>query len=160
MKDDSIYDNLIEQYYAEIYRYCYSMLNYNTEYAKDVAQEVFLTLIRKQKELDFSGNIRAWLYATAERLVKQKIRTERPYREAVPINEMELADSGGFGNDDKSELFDSLTEEEYQLLCAYYDAGHAGKSEVAERFGLTLPRLYDRIRQIKKKLRKNHQKSK
>lgn len=142
------------QYYEAIYKYCYVRLQYSREAAQDCTQEVFLTLVRKQDTLDFDGNIEAWLYAVASRMIKKQRLLERPYREMLPLDTAEIPDSGGFAEKTADSLPDILTERECQILTAYYDAEHGDKRQLAAAFGLTLPQLYEKIRRIKNKLRR------
>lgn len=145
---------IAEQYYEAIYKYCYVRLQYSKESAQDCTQEVFLTLVRKQDILDFDDNIEAWLYAVASRMIKKQRTLDQPYREMLPLDRAEIADSGGFSDSSTSDLLDVLTESERQILMAYYDADHGDKRQLAAKFGLMLPQLYDKIRRIKTKLRR------
>ncbi len=63
MKFENIFNEIAEQYYKSIFKYCYVKLD-NEHAAKDCTQEVFLTLYRKMDKLKLSENVRAWLYRT------------------------------------------------------------------------------------------------
>lgn len=145
---------IAEQYYEAIYKYCYVRLQYSREAAQDCTQEVFLTLVRKQAMLDLDDNIEAWLYAVASRMIKKQRTLDQPYREMLPLDTAEISDSGGFSDGSTSDLLDVLTDRERQILTAYYDADHGDKRQLADAFGLTLPQLYEKIRRIKMKLRR------
>ena len=68
--ENDILIKIIEEYYQSIYNYCYAKLNFNHTNAEDSTQEVFLILMKKQKKLNLSDNIKIWLYKTADNVVK------------------------------------------------------------------------------------------
>lgn len=48
MSNNTVCNEIIEKYYASIYRYCFVRLDYNEYAADDCTQEVFLILLKKQ----------------------------------------------------------------------------------------------------------------
>ena len=70
-------ENAAEKYHQAIYRYCLGLLNGDVSAAEDCTQEVFLLLLEKKDSLDFDVNIRGWLYASANRIVKDYLKQER-----------------------------------------------------------------------------------
>jgi DNA-directed RNA polymerase specialized sigma24 family protein len=59
-----------KQYYQPLDRYCLLQLGGNLSAADDCVQETFLRMLEKKDTLDFTGNIRSWLYSTAYRVIK------------------------------------------------------------------------------------------
>ena len=146
--------DIIDKYYRIIYAYCFSQLNFSKFAADDCTQEVFLIMIKKQKKLDFSDNIKLWLYRTADNVIRSYRR--KNFREAdVDIDELTIAVENDFEikADSSAEILDRLSEDEKNLIEAYYSSDYGGKEKVAEHFGITLSQLYKRIHKIKQKLR-------
>ena len=151
--DNSILIKVIEEYYHSIYNYCYAKLNFNHNYAEDCTQEVFLILLKKQKKLNLSDNIKIWLYKTADNVVKAYIRKNKIYDKTVNIEDIEIAVENTFEIIDRHEIFDKISEEDYVLLKTYYTSEYGSKKEIAEKFNLTVGNLYKRIHNIKSKLK-------
>lgn len=71
---NELFDELAQKYYWDIYRYCYSRLNYNKVDAEDCTQETFVTLYKslpKIKNLEYAAT---WLYKTANNFINRRIR--------------------------------------------------------------------------------------
>lgn len=153
MKDDSICKSIIEQYYGEIYRYCYVQLDFDAYAADDCTQEVFLALIKKSRRIKLSDNIRAWLYDAARKELKSYRRKKRKDL-TISIASVEIPDRGGFSDPEEYAAFSSLTEEELNLLNAYYDSDFGTREQLAQEFGMTLPKLYKTVHRLREKLRK------
>ena len=60
-----IFDKIVEAYRDELVFYCMARMKRGYHAAEDVVQEVFLQL-HKKRNVDLHGNIRAWLYRTAD----------------------------------------------------------------------------------------------
>jgi DNA-binding NtrC family response regulator len=54
-----------------------------------------------------------------------------------------------------SPVLDILSEEEYTLISDYYSTEYGSKSELAQKYGLTLTQLYKRVHTIKEKVKSN-----
>lgn len=149
MQDD-LCQIIIEKYYAQIYRYCYVRLNHNEPAAKDCTQEIFLIMLEKQRRLNLSGNMRVWLYKTADRVMKNYIRREIRHNH-LDLEQLDIRYDDSFASYIDCPQLDCLTTEEYELLFDYYGAMHGDKEAVAEKHGLTLYRLYREVERLKKK---------
>ena len=132
------------KYYGEILRYCHAQLPGDPQGAEDCTQEVFLILTKKRLQLELTERIRAWLYKTADRTVRNYRRRERRHRHA-PLDSIPLSDDGGLAPLTEASPLDSLTEDERRLLTVYYQSGSGSKQAVAAQFGLTLSALYSEI---------------
>ena len=122
-----IYEEIIHKYRSELVKFCLARMKRGEAAAEDVAQEVFLTLYTK-KSLDLHGNIRAWLFRTAEKKIKEYNRRNPIFEELTeisvqtdPIQDSELPD-----------VLEILTEEERQLTKEYYLNGEE-KKDIASR---------------------------
>lgn len=146
---------IIDRYYNEIYSYCFTKLKYNKHSAEDCTQEVFVIFFQKHQKLD-ENNIRIWLYRTADNIIKTYLRKNTD-NNIVSIEDsaeaVNIADSSQVFENDKPDIFDCLTEEELKLVRLYYDTDYGNRKETAEKNGLTLTALYQRIHKIKQKLK-------
>lgn len=152
MANGDLCDMIMEKYYKQIYQYCYSRLNGKKEAAEDCTQEIFLILFKKKEKLDLSGNIKAWLYKTADRVIKHYQRNERKHTHIPFIEEIMPPDDGGFAELIRNDSpLDCLTPDEQELLAEYYsERGH--KSELAAKHNRSLYSLYNEIDRIRKKV--------
>lgn len=144
-----------EQYYKPLLRYCLLQLGGDMFAADDCVQETFLRMLEKKDQLDFSGNIRSWLYSAASRVIKEhRLRIRRETElccgdlDVDTVSAEDRSDSG----DDAAALLSALTDEEYRLLEEYYDSEHGSKSAVAKKYGITLPQLYKRVQTLRLRL--------
>lgn len=145
-------ESIVIEHYRAVYNYCFCRLNFNSHAAEDCAQEVFLILVEKQKKLDLNGNIRLWLFRTADLVIKKYIRKNK---KLLPIE----ADDPAFSAENTFEIrsgsskLDALSPEELALLEDYYGDTFPSKQAVAEKHGLTLSGLYKKICIIKKAIK-------
>lgn len=87
-------DELIREYYDEIFRFAYRQLG-SKEDALDAAQNIFLTMLRALPSYDESkGGFRTWLYRIAVNKIidsrRRKIRTFLPLKEDTAFQEDDL----------------------------------------------------------------------
>lgn len=149
--NDNPCEKVIDDHYQRIYNYCYSQLNYSHHAAADCTQEVFLIMLEKQKRLDMEGNIKIWLYRTANNVIRQYIR-KRKRHEAVDIDECAIAVDNTFEIKGELSVLDRLSQEEYSLIEEYYSGKYPDRTALAEKHGVTIEKLYKMIHFIKKKL--------
>lgn len=147
-------DQVVKQYYESIYRYCLQLLNNDTDAANDCCQEVFAIMIRKQAELDFCQNIRGWLYACTDRIIRN-YKKQEAQRSAWIETDPELLQQTTTvpfepAGDD---AFASLDETEYELLKSYYGAAYGTRTALAKQLGMTLTQLYKKIHSIRDKIK-------
>lgn len=136
---------IIKAYYSEILRYCNMKLK-NHHAAEDCTQEVFLLFVKKSDKIDFSKDIRPWLYASADRIMKNYLR-KNPQMEDIdnvpePVEEFQPSES----------LLDELQPDERSFLLAYYNADD--RKQLAKDMGLSLPALHMRFKRLKGKIKK------
>ena len=141
----SVIDNIINEYYIEILKYCHKHLHGDMHGAQDCTQEVFLRLHQKINSLNMRLDIRPWLYRTADRVIKEYLRHNPEVEDVDAIPE--IADTTQ--DEDESPL-NCLTGEERMLVDDYYSG--RDKEKLAAEKGITLKSLYVRICRIRKKL--------
>ena len=150
-------NEIISQYYTEIYNYCYARMNFDAYAAEDCTQEVFVTLFRRIKDLD-DNNIRIWLYRAADNVMNT-------YRRKNISNDLSIEDSpevreaadNPFDEDAGESILDVLDDEEKKIVREYYSSDYGDKKSVAKKLGLSVTSLYQKIHKIKNKL-KHHKK--
>ena len=59
------------QYYNTVYRRCYYELNFNTDAAEEVTQQVFLVLCEKWALVQFHPNLEGWLLKVASNKLRK-----------------------------------------------------------------------------------------
>lgn len=155
MNADEQYLSTAERYYNEILRYCLSLLHGDLSTAEDCTQDVFLLMFEKKNALDFTQNIRGWLYASAERICKDYLKREskRLSHLSADWNETENI-SAPSPFPDRESIFDVLTSEEYQLLDSYYSEDYGKRRQLAALYGMTPAQLSKKIHFIRQKLLK------
>lgn len=155
MKSNDSCESLIEKYYRAIFLYCLQLLGQDIVAAEDCTQDVFETLLEKKNSLDFDQNMRGWLYATADRICKDFRKKETKRIELVgSIDEIgEIPDLNVL--DDSAAVFDSLSNEEIQLLKEYYSEKYGERMNLAKKYGMTQSQLTMKIHAIRKKLAKS-----
>ena len=144
-------EKIISENYESILRYCIIRLSNDSFAAEDCTQDVFLLLIRKSGELNLKQNIRGWLYAAADRVIKEHLKSKAKLLEYI-TDTLESAAEIPAETDERSEVFDTLTDEEYHLLKRYY-AEKSEREQLANELGISLNTLYKRIHDIKLKIR-------
>ena len=75
----------------------------------------------------------------------------------MSLDDIELSDDGGMAvvlqETPLDILQNLLSQRDIDLLCAYYEAEHGTRHEVAARFGMDIGKLYDEIERIRKLVR-------
>ena len=155
MDRDEQCDQIIKRYYPEILRHCTCLLDYDVRGAEDCTQDVFLLLHEKKSILCFHKNIRGWLYATAENIVRNYKRKQNRSQPMDPSDMEQIVDPSSIpGNTFSSSAFDDLTDQELQLLTDYYTAKQGDRNLIAEKYGMTVGQLYKKIHILREKIRK------
>ena len=153
MASNKLVQKIIEENYPSILRYCIARLGDDICAAEDCTQEAFMLFLQKAEGLDLSGNIRGWLYAATDRIVRnyqkqQKNKNEHENGDELKL--LELVDESGFA--ERSPIFDVLTEEEYTLLMRYYVTDKDERIALAKELNISLNALYQRVHALKDRL--------
>ncbi len=155
MPIDALCDEFVKKNYRPIYLYCLHLLNQDVLAAEDCTQDVFLLMIQKKDTLDFEKNIRGWLYATADRICKDYRKREMKRTTLIIASLDEIADIPDQNSPiDSDAMLDCLSDEELQLLKAYYSEQYGERMLLAEKHGMTHSQLGKKIYAIRQKLKK------
>lgn len=146
MNYENTYEEITMRYYQAIYNYCQVKLK--DEYAaEDCTQEVFLLLYRKMNKLKLSENIRAWLYRTADNIIRNH---KRRIKKIVPLEDTENL-SIEFDYSIDTSLDGIVSEEEYNLLVSYYIEGDS-IDKIAREMDKTQAAAFKHIYRIKSRI--------
>ncbi len=145
-------EQIIEENYAAVLRFCRARLRNDDDGASECTHEVFLLLLRKADELDLEGQIGNWLIAAASRITKKYLR-EKAERAAAETDGVDRIADRSAEAEARSPVFAALTDEEYALLLRYYSADSTEREALAAELGISVNTLYQRIHNIKSKLK-------
>lgn len=148
------YDKLVNQYYAMILRYCQARLSFDRFAAEECTQDVFLALYKKINKIDIDQNIAGWLYAVADRIVRNYLKKNKERIEAETEDIDSLINTPIASPEEKADVFDCLSEAEYSLLYQYYTSSAVERALLCKRMGISRDVLYQRIYAIRKKVKK------
>lgn len=154
MNKNRLCEDAIQEYYKSIFQFCLRLLDYDGYAAEECTQEVFVLLVQKKGTLRFDQNIRGWLYSVAERICKDYRKREARRLSYITntLNDIkDVPDDQAF--DHSESAFDGLTEEEYQLLEAYYTTEYGKRTQLAAKKGMSPTQLYKKICAIRKKIK-------
>ncbi len=151
MKQDSVFDDIANKYYQSIYNYCFVRLN-NEQSAKDCTQEIFLILYKKMDKLDLSENIRAWLYRTADNIIKNYLKNIKYNLSTDDENTPEIAVEDIYN--EEQPLKGIVNSDELSLLTSYYIDG-TDINTLSRKTGKSESAIYKRLERLKNKIRKN-----
>ena len=149
MKFENTFDEIAEQYYTSIFKYCYVKLD-DEHSAKDCTQEVFLILYKKMDKLKLSENIRAWLYRTADNVMRNY---RKKSRNSVPLDDLSETTEDTYSVEMPFE--EIITQDEYELLNFYYINGDSIET-ISKQLGISKDAVYQRIHRIKTKIEKKY----
>ena len=155
MTQDEQLEQQIRHYYREIYCYCISRLKHDLPGAQECTQDVFLLLTEKKAQLDLNGNIRAWLYKSAEHIISSYLRNREKHRH-LPLEETVIPTDGGverlLQETPMQKIRDCLTADELELLLQYYSRKRGDREALAVQYHMTLEQLYDEIERLKRRI--------
>ncbi len=154
MINETLSELIIREYYGMVYRFCYVMLRGNRQAAEDCTQDTFLTFFSKRSQLNMTDRLPHWLFKTAKRCIKSYLRKHKD----IYIRLEDVSETIGQEDDIlkmKSDVFDSLTPEEIELLEIYYNNEYGDRVRLAEERGMTIAALYTRVYRIRQKLIEN-----
>lgn len=149
MKFENTFDEIAEQYYTSIFKYCWVKLC-DEHSAKDCTQEVFLILYKKMDKLKLSENIRAWLYRTADNVINNY---RKKNRNSIPLDDLNETAEDTYSVGMPFE--EIITQEEYELLNSYYINGDSIET-ISKQLGISKDAVYQRIHRIKTKIEKKY----
>lgn len=87
MAPDPQFENIVELYYRDLYRFALSLVR-NVPDASDLTQQTFYIWASKGGQLRDSGRVKGWLFTTLHREFLQRARRETRF----PHQELELVE--------------------------------------------------------------------
>ena len=84
--DVSCLGTLFERYNKSVYKFCLQMTR-NPEQAEDVAQEVFMKVLRKAGSFRNQGTFKAWLFGIARTTTLDHFRNNKRHRIMASLDE-------------------------------------------------------------------------
>lgn len=150
-------DELIEQYYPAILRYCLWHMP-DRESAQDAAQETFLKMIRHLNRYEPRGQFRAFLYRIAANTCVDMKRGEARTEEMS--GEYSCPEYGYQAAEQRQMIraaLLALKEEERELVLLRYGQ-ELTLREIADLTGISLRTVQSRLRKAAEKLRKELEK--
>jgi len=152
---ENTYEEITRRYYQAIYNYCQVRLK-DGYAAEDCTQDVFLLLYRKMNKLKLSENIRAWLYRTADRIIKNYRKNQS---KDISIDNDETNDLSITDKYNEDVPFENvLNSDERKLITAYYIDGIDIKA-LSKMFGKNEGAIYKRLQRIKRKIEESMHKT-
>lgn len=166
-------DDIAEKYYVVIRLHCLRRLHYDKSYADDITQEVFELLYKKSKTIEIK-NYRAWLYRTANNLLKDFYKKQKRKKDKeTQMDEIimeSLAYEQNFEIIDeytieryKDEILAELTESERELF-KMNNIEKLSRTQISEKLSIseenTKKRLYRLNQKIKDKVNQKLEKIK
>lgn len=152
MIDKKLYRILISKYYDSVYNVCLSLLK-DCHAAEDCTQEVFLLFFRKREKLDLSDNLSSWLYGAARNLSKEYRRKHSEIPVELPDDTAAVTDVWNTFIEQINEIYSILGKEDAQLLIEYCETNSQEREKLAERYGMSVNALYQKIIRLRKKLK-------
>lgn len=160
---------LCNEYYNDVYRYCFSQIH-DVQDSKDLTQEVFALFVEKASELD-DENIKAWLFSVAAIKIKQtfkdKVATTRfvsydcdtgmPSGELDSIVLLDILDVINRVDDEtidreKEKIISVLTDEEKELYNDVY-LNNKKYKEIAKEKGMNIKTISVKTYRLREKIK-------
>ncbi|MGN0161014.1 MAG: RNA polymerase sigma factor [Lachnospiraceae bacterium] len=148
-KIQKIYDELVEQYYLSLFRFCVGFCG-NREDAEDTVQIAYMKLWNSKMDFESIEHAKNWLYKVAVNYMKDTMKLKWKNVELIS----EYADVS-FENDEMSELFEIVQslEKEYRIvILLYYYEGYSVK-EIGKILGAKESTISTRLQRARQKLR-------
>lgn len=90
MMPDPYFENLVELYYRELYRFAYGLVRNDAD-AADLTQQTFFIWANKGHQLRDAAQVKSWLFTTLHREFLQKHRRESRFsHQEISLVEEEL----------------------------------------------------------------------
>ena len=152
--------DIFKKYNDRIYRYIFIRVNFNKQIAEDIAQEVFVKVLKNKQSFDpRKSSLKNWIFIIARNLVIDYYRKKKfenipdGAQEYVSNNEDNIEDKAAF-----TEILDKLselTDEEKELIIFYYieDFSIDEISElVGKKYTATKISIYRALDKLKEKI--------
>ena len=154
MPADPEFDQLVNRYYRDLYRFGFSLTGSEAD-ASDLTQQTFYVWAHKGHQLRNPGNVKAWLFTTLHR---EFLKTYRRRKRYEAINE--TAQDFPHVLPDCINRLDSQTllrflgelDEDYRAVLVLYYLEDLSYKEIAETLAVPLGTVQSRIARAKAQL--------
>ncbi|OYD45131.1 RNA polymerase subunit sigma-24 [Sphingobacterium cellulitidis] len=145
------FNNIYEEYWDKIFRLCMGYVN-DTDQAKDLAQETFITVWEKLSTFRNEASIGTWIFRIASNTCLSQIkRNERANK--IPIMEIEDSPSNSTMDDEIQLLYQFIAElAELDRIIISLELEGIKQSEISKIVGLSDANIRVKIHRIKEKL--------
>ena len=149
MPPDLTFENLVEAYYKDLYRFAYSLTHSEFD-AADLVQETFYTWAIKGHQLRDDANVKSWLFTSLHRLFLQIVRkqTRFPHQELdETVSDLPAPDPAAIQSMDSRTLMESIgrIEENYRAPLVLYYMEDLAYKEIANILEIPLGTVQSRI---------------
>ena len=159
-KADSELKKVYAQYYSILYKFCLSRLKNDYSYVDDCVQETFIVLYNKLLSGEEFEYTLAYLYKTADNLVKKRFNQLKKQEKEISIDDIKDINAFSVDLDDRLTfeeysrmISDALTDTEKEIFALRY-IEELKVNEIAERLNMSVTNVTTRLSRIREKIRK------
>lgn len=146
---------ILETYSASIIRLCYTYVK-NQEDAEDIAQDVFLELMRRGQPFEDAEYEKAWLMRTAVNKCKNLLKSSRVKRTVPLEDEYTDNESNPENNNEDNTVRDAVLKlpEKYRTVVHMYYFSEMSIKEIAVVTGVNTATVGTRLARGREQLKK------
>lgn len=146
---------ILETYSASIIRLCYTYVK-NQEDAEDIAQDVFLELMRRGQPFEDAEYEKAWLMRTAVNKCKNLLKSSRVKRTVPLEDEYTDNESNPENNNEDNSVRDAVLKlpEKYRTVIHLYYFSEMSIKEIAVVTGVNTATVGTRLARGREQLKK------
>jgi len=127
------YDEIYHTYHRTLVRTARGLLR-DHQYAEDMVQEVFITLLTEYKSLKDTSNLLPWLMTVLRNKIMSENQKVFRFREAAIEPDFHPPAPDSFSDSFYDEMPETLSREDRELLYLHYEAGYTYQ-ELAGKLG-------------------------
>ena len=105
--DEKQFNEIVEKYQAELYKYIFKATFNNYYLSDDILNDVFFTLYDKWESLKNFDNIRAWLFRTSDNIIKRS-------RRETSKNEKRYSEYDEYLKSDDTKVYNEFNKDKYE----------------------------------------------
>jgi len=154
-------EQISKEYYNDVFRFCLSRLDEPD--AKDVTQEVFVTLQEKKDKIKYKNGVKFWLLDVASKKIHEQYRAQQKNyydelsEDELSVDSIESLLTENQVTDEEIEkmkqlILSKLKEEEFTLYIKAVNE-HKSYKEIAEEMNISRDAVSARLTRLRKKLR-------
>lgn len=151
--DPRAFDQLVNRHQRRIYNLCYRMLG-RTEDARDVAQEVFLTALRKLPSFRGDAAFATWLHRVAVNACYDALRRRQRQPDPVELSEDPTSNDRVHGSLDPADVAADVIDvqralthvpEDFRSVLILHDAQDVAYEDIARILDIPLGTVKSRL---------------